>query len=193
MIMKLPKDVQSIIDAQAPKLLRVAFEKTFQEKFETLKDKMIEEFLNHPISQEISNGPQASNSSGSLGGYGNLFSFIGFEDGDEPIKPILEKLQATNFKYSGDVASGVKFSILLPTAKEIFEVTPMPWASGRSWAQGIETGISGLGFYLNLKSKNSRSGAGIQTSVKTSSKTFKNQQYISLLINKYSNLFAQLK
>jgi len=191
--MKLPKDVQSIIDAQAPKLLRVAFEKTFQEKFETLKDKMIEEFLNHPISQEISNGPQASNSSGSLGGYGNLFSFIGFEDGDEPIKPILEKLQATNFKYSGDVASGVKFSILLPTAKEIFEVTPMPWASGRSWAQGIETGISGLGFYLNLKSKNSRSGAGIQTSVKTSSKTFKNQQYISLLINKYSNLFAQLK
>jgi len=191
--MKLPKDVQSIIDAQAPKLLRVAFEKTFQEKFETLKDKMIEEFLNHPISQEISNGPQASNSSGSLGGYGNLFSFIGFEDGDEPIKPILEKLQATNFKYSGDVASGVKFSILLPTAKEIFEVTPMPWASGRSWAQGIETGISGLGFYLNLKSKNSRSGAGIQTSVKASSKTFKNQQYISLLINKYSNLFAQLK
>lgn len=191
--MKLPKDVQSIIDAQAPKLLRVAFEKTFQERFETLKDKMIEEFLNHPISQEISNGPQASNSSNSLGGYGNLFSFIGFEDGDEPIKPILEKLQATNFKYSGDVASGVKFSILLPTAKEIFEVTPMPWASGRSWAQGIETGISGLGFYLNLKSKNSRSGAGIQTSVKASSKRFKNQQYISSLINKYSNLFAQLK
>jgi hypothetical protein len=191
--MKLQKDIQNIIDAIASKFLRVPFEKAFQEKFETLKDKMIEEFLNHPISQEISNGPQASNSSGSLGGYGNLFSFIGFEDGDEPIKPILEKLQATNFKYSGDVASGVKFSILLPTAKEIFEVTPMPWASGRSWAQGIETGISGLGFYLNLKSKNSRSGAGIQTSVKASSKTFKNQQYISSLINKYSNLFAQLK
>jgi hypothetical protein len=24
----------------------------------------------------------------------------------------------------------------------------MPWAAGRSWAKGIETGISGLGFYL---------------------------------------------
>ena len=191
--MKLPKDVQKIIDAQSPKLLRIPFEKALQERFEALKNQMIEEFLNHPVSQEISAGPQASNSSGSLNGYGNLFSFIGFEDNDDPIKPILEKLQATNFKYSGDVASGVKFSILLPTAKEIFDVTPMPWASGRSWAQGIETGISGLGFYLNLKSKNSRSGAGVQTSVKANAKRFKNQQYISYLINKYTTLFAQLK
>jgi hypothetical protein len=191
--MKLPKDVQSIIDAQTPKLLRVPFEQALQKRFETLKNQMINEFLNHPVSQEISGGPEASNSSGSLGGYGNLFSFIGFEEDDEPLKPILEQLQATNFIYSGEIASGVKFSILLPTAKEIFEVTPMPWASGRSWAKGIESGISGLGFYLKLKSKNSRSGEAIQTSVKTNTRRFKNQQYISLLINKYSNLFAQLK
>ena len=191
--MKLPKDVQSIIDAQTPKLLRVPFEQALQKRFEILKNQMISEFLNHPVSQEISGGPEASNSSGCLGGYGNLFSFIGFEDDDEPLKPILEQLQATSFTYSGNVASGVKFSILLPTAKEIFEVTPMPWASGRSWAKGIESGISGLGFYLKLKSKNSRSGEGIQTSVKANTRRFKNQQYISLLINKYSNLFAQLK
>jgi len=191
--MQLPKDVQKIINAQIPKLLRVPFEKALQEKFETLKKQMIDEFLNHPISKEISDGPTASNSSGCLGGYGNLFSFIGFEEDDEPLKPILEQLQATNFKYSGEIASGVKFSIILPTAKEIFEVTPMPWASGRSWAQGIESGISGLGFYLKLKSKNSRSGEAIQTSVKGSARRFKNQQYISVLINKYTNLFAQLK
>jgi len=191
--MQLPKDVQKIINAQIPKLLRVPFEKALQEKFETLKKQMIDEFLNHPISKEISDGPTASNSSGCLGGYGNLFSFIGFEEDDEPLKPILEQLQATNFKYSGEIASGVKFSIILPTAKEIFEVTPMPWASGRSWAKGIETGISGLGFYLKLKSKNSRSGEAIQTSVKGSARRFKNQQYISVLINKYTNLFAQLK
>jgi hypothetical protein len=191
--MKLPKDVQDIIDAQTPKLLRVPFEQALQKRFEILKNQMISEFLNHPVSQEISGGPEASNSSGCLGGYGNLFSFIGFEDDDEPLKPILEQLQATSFTYSGNVASGVKFSILLPTAKEIFEVTPMPWASGRSWAKGIESGISGLGFYLKLKSKNSRSGEGIQTSVKANTRRFKNQQYISLLINKYSNLFAQLK
>lgn len=191
--MKLPKDVQSIIDAQTPKLLRVPFEQALQKRFEILKNQMINEFLNHPVSQEISGGPEASNSSGSLGGYGNLFSFIGFEEYDEPLKPILEQLQATDFIYSGEIASGVKFSILLPTAKEIFEVTPMPWASGRSWAKGIEAGISGLGFYLKLKSKNSRSGEAIQTSVKANTRRFKNQQYISLLINKYSNLFAQLK
>lgn len=191
--MSLPKDIQDLINSQSSKFLRNDFEKVLQIKFEFLKNKMIDEFLNHPISQEIMAGPSSSNSSGSLGGYGNLFSFIGFEDGDEPIKPILEKLQLTNFKYSGDIIGGSKFVILLPTPKEIFDVTPMPWASGRSWAKGIETGISGLGYYLNTKSKNSRSGEGTQSGVKINSKKFKNQGYISLLINKYQNLFAQIK
>jgi hypothetical protein len=191
--MKLPPDVQSLIDSQSSKLLRDGFEKALQEKFNILKDKMIDEFLNHPVTQEIMAGPLASNSSGSLNGYGNLFSFIGFEDSDEPIKPILEKLQSINFKYSGEIPSGNKFEISIPNPKEIFEITPMPWASGRSWAQGIESGISGLGYYLNLKSKNSRSGEGVQTSVKANARRFKNQQYISFLINKYQNLFAQIK
>ena len=191
--MSLPKDVQDLINSQSSKLLRNDFQKALEVKFELLKNKMIDEFLNHPISQEIMAGPNSSNSSGSLGGYGNLFSFIGFEDSDEPIKPILEKLQLINFKYSGEIIGGNKFSIFLPTPKEIFDVTPIPWAPGRSWAKGIETGISGLGYYLNKKSKNSRSGEGTQSSVKINSKKFKNQGYISLLINKYQNLFAQIK
>jgi len=49
---------------------------------------MISEFLNHPITVEIKTGPYAENISGTLNGYGNLFSFIGFSDGDDPINPI---------------------------------------------------------------------------------------------------------
>jgi hypothetical protein len=81
----------------------------------------------------------------------------------------------------------------MPTSEDIFTVTPMPWASGRSWAQGIEKGISGLGYLLRRRSSQSRSGEAIQSSVKIRTGKFKNTQYISALINKYSKRFSQLK
>jgi len=70
----------------------------------------------------------------------------------------------------------------------------MPWAKGRSWAKGIETGISGLGFYLLKSSENSRSGLGIQSPRKVRKRTrFKNVKYISDLIKRYGKEFLNLQ
>ena len=77
MARRLPPDVQKIIDSQSPKLLRKDFNDIVQDKFNAIKNQLIQEFLNHPITQEIKAGPNASNSSGTLNGKGNLFSFIG--------------------------------------------------------------------------------------------------------------------
>ena len=50
-----------------------------RQRLESIKARMIEEFIDHPVSQEIAAGAGATNSSGTLtGGYGNLFTFIGF-------------------------------------------------------------------------------------------------------------------
>ena len=76
-------------------------------------------------------------------------------------------------------------NITVPTAKEIFKVTPLPWATGRSWAKGIETGISGLGRYLNIDSSRSRSGKGIQTKKRQRVGKFNNTSYLSFLLNDY--------
>ena len=54
-------------------------------KIEESKQKLIQNFISHPVSSEISSGPNSSNISGTLGGYGNLFSFIGFNSGDDPV------------------------------------------------------------------------------------------------------------
>ena len=49
--------------------------KTFQRK----KKELVDSFEEHSITQEIKGGPGASNISGTLtGGYGNLYTFIGF-------------------------------------------------------------------------------------------------------------------
>ena len=61
----------------------------------------------------------------------------------------------------------IEYRVDVPTEAEITTVTPMPWEGGRSWAYGIERGISGYGFYIYKKWKTSRSGGAIQSRKKT--------------------------
>ena len=189
----LPLDVQQALNRQVGKALRIDFEKKAKQDFAIVKSQLINEFLNHPVTKEIKNGPTASNTSGTLNGVSNLFAFIGFEDGNDPIAPILNLFQSIQITFGGEIPMGSNFNINMPMPEDIFSVTPMPWASGRSWAQGIEKGISGLGYLLKRSSSKSRSGQAIQSGVKIRSGSFKNTQYISALINKYSKKFSQLK
>jgi len=191
--MKLPADVQKSIEKQVPKVLKRDFESTFKNKFEELKNEMIKEFLTHPVTIEIKDGPSASNISGTLGGATNLFAFIGFNEGDDPITPILEILQNTKYRRTKENKGAQEFTVDLPQIKEIFSAAPMPWASGRSWAQGIEVGISGIGYLLRKNSSNSRSGAAIQSRTKVRGGKFQNVPYISAIIRKYEKKFSKLK
>lgn len=190
----IPKNIEKLIAKKSPKFLRKSFEEDTRKRFERIKSEMIMEFLAHPITKEIMAGPTSSNISNTLGGNGNLFSFIGFEKGDDPIKPILDFFQSINISFQKPIDSGIQFSVNFPESREIFELTPMPWAEGRSWVKGIETGISGLGYYLFQKNNISRSGEGMQTKTKLNKGfSFKNTSYISALLNKYRKQIQQLK
>jgi hypothetical protein len=192
---KLPIDVQNALKRQAPKALRRDFEKDINKKFKDLKNEMIKEFLTDPVTIELLEGAGASNISGTLGGISNLFAFIGFNSGEQPISPILNMLEGTQIIYKQEVKQrgiGVEFEVSLPTAEDIFMVTPLPWASGRSWAEGIERGLSGLGYLL--RKSDGRSGAAIQSRVKkVRSGRFQNRPYISSLIKRYRKRFENLK
>ena len=190
---KLSLDVQQALNRQVGKALRIDFEKKVKQDFAVIKSQLINEFLNHPVTKEIKDGPSASNTSNTLNGISNLFAFIGFEDGYDPIAPILNMFQSIEITFGGEIPKGNKFNINMPISEDIFSVTPMPWASGRSWASGIEKGISGLGYLLRNRSSLSRSGQAVQSSVKIRSGSFKNTPYISAIINKYSKKFSQLK
>lgn len=158
------------------------------------KKEMVKDFLNLSITREILAGPGSSNISGTLGGYGNLFSFIGFGLGDSPIDPIVVLLNQTTYRFTNLSTRGkIKLIITLPSPQDIFAVTPLPWAPGISWAQRIERGLSGLGQYLNKSSNNSRSGAGIQTPNTIRSGGFSNSPYVSSFINKWNKKFLKIE
>ena len=190
----LPPDVKAALKRQAPKQMRKGLEKEAREKFKRIKKEMISEFLANPITQEIMAGPSAANISGTLNGATNLFAFIGFDRGTDPMAPILSMLENITLQFNKEIKTtklGINFQVNLPTAQDIFAITPLPWAVGRSWAEGIERGLSGLG-YLLRKNKG-RSGAAIQSGVKVRSGKFHNQPYISSFINKYKKRFEDLK
>lgn len=179
--------------------------------FIAIKNKMMEEFNSHKVTREIEEGSSAENISGSLP-KGNLFSFIGFIQGDNPTDDIREVLRDVFVIGSIAVNSSrgtVSFSV--PDKKEvllaIWEKTPLEWAPGRSWADGIETGLSGLGQYIysseGFNKDSSRSMTGLQTKsrikkIKDSGNfakgtVFKPKKYIRAIINNAINKVESLK
>lgn len=191
MPIKIPKQVMQNASKQAIKLLQPNIEDAVTQRVEELKQQMMDEFMNHPVTEEIMNGYNATNTSNTLNGQGNLFSFIGFESDDAPIIPIIEVLEKISVSFGRVTANSVIANISLPSAKDVFAVTPMPWASGRSWAKGIESGISGIGFYIQ-KYGQGRSEGGFQAQSKVRSGRFKNTPYISALLTKYRLLFSKI-
>lgn len=186
------KQLTAFVKQEVTKKYSKSFQQSIITAFNKIKREMLAEFRAHPVTVEIKAGPFAENSSGTLGGYGNLFSFIGFDEGDSPTDNIEGLLNLSRIEYSKATKDGFIMRIYIPSKQEIFSETPMPWASGRSWAEGIEKGISGFGQYLNKESSFSRSGEGIQTNGVIRKGRFKNTPYISALLNKYFKRFQEI-
>ncbi len=187
-----PQSVTKKANDDCIQIIRPSVERDITVEFEKIKKQMIQEFLNHPVTIEISTGVDSPNYSKTLP-YGNLYSFIGFyADDPDPTDAILALLEESFIAFYTRKRGSFIASITIPSAKQIFDGTPMPWASGRSWAKGIESGISGLGYYLPLIEVGRSEGA-VQNKTKVGSGKFQNTTYISALINKYIKVFSSIQ
>lgn len=148
---------------------------------------------NHPVSREINDGPTAENFSRSLDGPGNLFSFIGFQAGDQPVDRIKSLIRNNTYvKFKDFKGEAFNFSVFTPSLEEIHEKTPMPFENGKSWVKSIEKGISGFSNYLyGLIFPQSRSGRAIQTENKIRKSNFKPLSYFSKLYLNFIKSFSK--
>jgi|TARA_R110000787_G_scaffold66499_1_gene149308 hypothetical protein len=148
--------------AMKSKVLSIARRKA-EQFFIPRKREFMSHYDSHPVSMEVQGGRRANNTSGVLGGYGNLFTFIGFEDGSNPVEELRQHLDASiKLRYIDYKKLSWRFRVIIPTKAGIISASEIPWQRGASWALEIEKGISGLGHYLRKDSNNSRSGGGIQ-------------------------------
>lgn len=154
-------------------------------KYEQSKENFFEEFQSHPVTQEIQDGPTASNVSNTLNGVGNLFSFIGFDSSTSPIED-LEKLLKKKFSVKVTRKDEtVRYTIDFPTLDKIKSSTPMPFERGNSWVVGIEKGISGFSNYLYKVFVQGRSKEALQAENKIRGSGYKKTRYLSEIINNF--------
>lgn len=161
------------------------------------KNRFLNEFESHPVSQELS-GPSPetnSNTSNTLGGKGNLFSFIGFNQGEQPVEKAkqyfnkeIEIIDDNPIVTIGPRRTLFGYRVKIPSTQDLnnSQETQMPaWDTG-SWLLKIENGISGLIHYIyRLKGfPGSRSGTGLQTEKIQSTRLFKPKKYISSMLSK---------
>ncbi len=169
------------------RVLKSEMRKKILTTVDTSKRLLIQEFDAHPVTKEIDGGPTSPNSSGTLGGYGNLFSFIGFPFSSRPtqrVRDLLRTIKTGNVEKTRSSAASVnvEIKINMPTKEDFAVATPLPFESGRSWLYGIETGISGFGNYFFKKWQQSRSGAAFQNKKRIRSGGFKNTSYFSSML-----------
>jgi hypothetical protein len=157
-----------------------------QKEVEKEKALFQQDFESHPVTQELDGGENALNISGTLGGYGNLFSFLGFNQGVNPTAPVKFLIQKItldrNIQATGN---GFRVKVNVPSKDEFGAVSRLPFEGGRSWLLDIERGISGLGAYLYGRFAGSRSGVGIQSKYNYSNKRFRNVKYFSGMYTKF--------
>jgi len=159
-------------------------------KVQLAKNQLILEFSSHPVSNEIQSGPNTSNSSGTLNGYGNLFSFIGFAAGQNPVDQwvnflkrhiVLKETQRSDAKTDSFTVS---FEIPNISNIELVNYASMPWEPGRSWIMGIEKGISGFSNYISKSM--GRSGGGIQSKYNVRGGQFSRRSYWTKMWNNFT-------
>lgn len=163
------------------------------------KNQLIRDFDDHPITREIEAGPDADSQ---FLDRGNLFSFIGFVAGNDPIGPIRAVLQdrikvrrMPKQKIIRKNSVLTKFIVETPFLKDIYRVTPYPdsWKSG-SWVDDLENrGISHFEFYVfSFAFKGvpqSRSGTGLQRKTSIGGSPPGPIPYIRELLEGFGDLF----
>ena len=187
------------LSRQAPKALGREFERKVRRAVIEAQRLMISEFESHPVTQEIARGPSASNLSNTLAGSNvnaNLFSFIGFDSGSNPVDKIRMYL-AQNLEIrrvsGGKNKVALDFVVRMPSLGDVYNLSPVPWAPGLSWAEGIERGLPGLGQYLATPNQG-RSGGGIQVKAMLSGASFKSVPYLSKILKDFvNNLLSVLR
>jgi hypothetical protein len=152
-----------------------------QRQLKGIVNEYLKEFDEHPVTIELQSGaedpegtPNVTNTLERVGGNGfgspNLFSFIGFNEGQDPTAPLRRLIEKTDIKRTTRKPKFIlnyvvfSFPLRLPTEKDIDDAAPMPFkTTGRSWVNALESGeIPNINAYIyGTNHPNSRSGGGI--------------------------------
>jgi hypothetical protein len=187
-------------------------EESVKKEFDKQKQIALTEFDSDKVTKELSNPEKEGNISMTLGGYGNLFGFIGFEAGFDPISPVRDALESkikfkgTNLAINyprnrkGQFATGARTKVLkinfeVPDLNDFDEAAQFQgWNGGRNWVKGIERGISGVSYYADYPRGRSERGLQLKGPITDGPSNrpsgFKTKPYITKIVNNFKKNFT---
>ncbi len=201
------RTLRTVVAKQAAKVLVKDVRKYAVLDFETKKDQFLQAFDEHPVTQELADGPHAFSRIPELASAGgNLFSFLGFYKGEKPEQELRDYLDAKT--TLGPTGAGVikgnrvifKTQVKFPTVADVDAAmqrkSPLGWVT-RSFTQMISKGIPGLPNYLFQEDpplgspEPSHSSTAVQTHGKAlRGGSYRGVPYVGELLGLLKRLFA---
>ena len=186
-------------------------EESVKKQFNAQKEVALAEFDSHPVTAELLN-PEGGTVSMTLGGYGDLFGFIGFESGFNPISPVRLalrsklKFKGTNLSINyprnrkGQFATGARTKVLkinfeVPDLNDFDDAAQFQgWNGGRNWVKGIERGISGVSYYADYPRGRSERGLQLKGPITEGPSNrplgFRTKPYITKIVENFKKNFT---
>jgi hypothetical protein len=157
-----------------------------QKRLDKAKAELLAQYNEHPVTRELEGGETENNLSGSLGGYGNLFSFMGFSRGSNPAKAVGNFLKSfiSLKRRSKKRGNTREYRVKIPSMED-FDFAQMPWEQGNSWVRAVEIGVTNFSYYMDKASKASRSGEGIQINNKLRGRGSSGVPYMTEMLNQF--------
>ena len=157
-----------------------------KKKTDALRKEALGEFNKHVVTKELEKGNTGMGSA-LLGGRGNFFGFLGFNQGEQPLEIIRDAFEnhvkirnkKGKLKKAGPTSYLWEFDISIPSKTEIYAVTPLSWSSG-SWVKGVERGVTNYAKTIFRDSERSRSGIALQSKRNIGFITFRPTPYIKI-------------
>lgn len=144
-----------------------------QKEADKTRRKLLTYFNNHYITRKLEEGPDPDEQK-------NLYGFIGFYEGTDPIGPIRTLLE-NSFKAikrpSSFTTKSWTYRVRIPSEEKLKAISPLPWLS-ESWLEAVEKGIPGLVQYLNKKAGNSGAGVQVDSPIKSRKAEFEPRPYL---------------
>lgn len=200
--------LREAVAKQGKRVLTAKMRPIIEMDFKVKKQQFLNEFDQHPVSKEIEAGPHAFSSFSSLAhAGGNLFSFLGFSEGQKPIKALREYFK-DNINLKDTRRTRVKGRNIIfetpvefPTVEEVDEFaasdseTSLARWDDRSFTQILSRGVPGFPNYLfnDEGFPNSESGTAVQVKTKLRGAESVKSNYVGDLLRKLKNLLSPKK
>jgi hypothetical protein len=195
------KNINKIVSRTIEVKTKAVAKELIQEHVDKNLKVLEKEILADDLSKELLQGTKPATSkyitsSDKNRKYGNnLFSFLGFEDGSNPVAELIALLKNKNnikvdngrFEFRPFI-SKYTFKIRVPSEKDIKSVTPLHWGKGKSWISAVEKGLTNAVNYLR-KMGEGRSKGGVQMKNETSKEFLNKSDYF---FEKYKRFISSL-